>query len=153
MRHVIFFGNELHGDDGFGPAVYQRLAEFDLPADVRLFDAATRGLDALSLFDGCQHAIVVDALEPGRHPGRVSQPAAQSLLPELALPGHGAGLGFVLSALTALGAPLPTIIVAEAEQVRAFAPGLSPAMQQAVRVTTTLLCQMLNIQQASVGHA
>ena len=153
MRHVIFFGNELHGDDGFGPAVCLRLAACDLPADVRLFDAATRGLDALSLFDGCQQAIVVDALEPGSHPGRVSQPAAQSLLPELALPGHGAGLGFVLSALAALGTPLPTIIAAEAEQVRAFAPGLSPAMQQAVQNATTLLCRMLNMKQASVQHA
>jgi hydrogenase maturation protease len=152
MRHVIFFGNALHGDDGFGPAVYQRLGALALPADVRLFEAGTCGLNALSLFDGCQQAIVVDALEPGSHPGRITQPPAQCLHPESSLPGHAAGLGFVLSALVALGQPLPSVIAAEAARVQPFCPGLSTAMQQAVEAVTRLLCQMLGIEPGPIEH-
>jgi len=37
--HVICFGNELHGDDGFGPAVHAHLAAAPLPAHVRLMRA------------------------------------------------------------------------------------------------------------------
>lgn len=64
MRQVIVFGNPLHGDDGFGPAVYARLAAAALPADVRLIDAGTRGLDALALFEVDITTIVVDVLAP-----------------------------------------------------------------------------------------
>jgi hydrogenase maturation protease len=146
MRHVIFFGNALHGDDGFGPAVCQRMAALELPADVKLFEAGTRGLDALALFEGCREAIVVDALEPGSHPGRITEPAASTLAPESSLPGHGAGVGTLLAALATLGVPPPRIIAAEAERLQAFAPGLSLAMQQAVEATTALLCQTLGIE-------
>lgn len=148
MRHVIFFGNALHGDDGFGPAVCQRLATFKLPADIRLFEAGTCGLDALALFQDCSEAIVVDALEPGSHPGRVSQLAANTLLPESSLPGHGAGVGYLLAALAALGVPPPRVIAAEASQLQTFSPGLSLAMQQAVDSTTALLCRILGIEHA-----
>jgi hydrogenase maturation protease len=146
MRHVIFFGNALHGDDGFGPAVYQRMTALELPADVKLFEAGTRGLDALILFEGCGEAIVVDALEPGSHPGRVTQPLAPSLAPESSLPGHGAGVGALLGALAALGAPQPRIIAAEAVALQPFAPGLSAEVQQAVGATITLLCRALGIE-------
>jgi hydrogenase maturation protease len=144
-RHVIFFGNALHGDDGFGPAVYRRLSACELPADVRLFEAGTRGLDALMLFDGCAEAIVVDALEPGSHPGRVTRAAPGSLPPESSLPGHGAGVGYLLAALEALGMPPPMVIAAEAARLTPFSPGLSAAMARAVDETTALLCRALEI--------
>ena len=44
--HVICFGNELHGDDGFGPAVHARLAAAPLPGHVRLLRADIAGLVA-----------------------------------------------------------------------------------------------------------
>lgn len=148
MRHVIFFGNALHGDDGFGPAVYQRLAAYRLPTDVRLFEAGTRGLDALILFEGCCEATVVDAQEPSGHPGRIAEQTANCFVPESSLPGHGAGVAYLLSALTALGLPPPCVITAEAARIQQFSPGLSAAMQQAVGATTRLLCQRLGIEHA-----
>ena len=60
--HVICFGNELHGDDGFGPAVHAHLAAAPLPAHVRLMRADIAGLAAIGCFEGCAQAIVVDAL-------------------------------------------------------------------------------------------
>ncbi len=145
MRHVIFFGNALHGDDGFGPAVFRRLSALDPPADVRLFDAGTCGLDALMLFEDCAEAFVVDALAPGDQPGRVVRMAPSACLPDSALPGHGAGVGHLLTALAALGGTLPVVIGAEAAQLRPFSPGLSAAMEGAVAETTKLLCQALGM--------
>lgn len=146
MRHVIFFGNALHSDDGFGAAVYQRLAALKLPADVRLFEAGTCGLNALALFEGCREAIIVDALQPGGHPGKVSRLPAGTLLPESSLAGHAAGVGYLLAALAAIGLPQPGIIAAEAVQLQPFSQGLSQAMQQAVETATRLLCQTLGIE-------
>jgi hydrogenase maturation protease len=103
MRHILCFGNPLHGDDGFGPAVHERLAELPLPKTLRLFDAGTPGLAALALFHDCDEAIVVDALAPGDAPGRLSQPApGRAIAMEDVLPGHGVGVGYLLRALAAL---------------------------------------------------
>lgn len=141
MRHLICFGNDLHGDDGFGAAVCRHLAALPLPDDVRVFEAGTRGLDALALFEGCDEAILVDASEPAGQPGRLSFPAPTELTGESDLPGHGAGVGYLLHALAALGGPVPAlrIVAAEASALMPFHPGLSPAMAQAVEETVALL--------------
>lgn len=136
MRHLICFGNDLHGDDGFGLAVYQRLQDRALPPDTRLFAAATRGLDAMALFEGCDEAVVIDAMAPRGEPGRLHWLAPDEVLPETApnLPGHGAGVGHLLHCLALLGGPLPRvrILAAEAGAVQPFRPGLSAAVSQAV---------------------
>lgn len=146
MRHVIGFGNDLHGDDGFGPAVCRGLAGLPLPADVRLFEAGTRGLDALALFEDCDEAIVLDAGEPDGQPGRLAFPAAESCAEDSSLPGHGAGVGYLLRALTAMGqAPRLRIVTAEAAALTPFHPELSPEMQQAVEETVLLLRGWLGV--------
>ena len=95
MRHVICFGNELHGDDGFGAAVHRRLAAMPLPADARLFEAGTRGLDALGLFEGCAEAILVDAAEPaGRRWQHSAMSTANHLIENVNFPKFGQILSF-----------------------------------------------------------
>lgn len=146
MRHVICFGNDLHGDDGFGAAVCQRLAELPLPADVRVFAAGTRGLDALALFEDCDEAIVVDAGEPAGQPGRLGFPVAETLAEDSSLPGHGAGVGYLLRALAALGqTPRLRIVTAEAAALTPFHTELSPEMQRAVEETVPLLRDWLGM--------
>lgn len=140
MRHLIGFGNDLHGDDGYGVVVCRRLAALPLPADVRVFEAGTRGLDALALFEGCDEAILVDAAAPSGQPGRLSFPAPDALAEDSSLPGHGAGVGYLLRALAALGTPPRLhIVTAEAAALTPFQPGLSPEMEHAVGETVTLL--------------
>jgi len=140
MRHLICFGNDLHGDDGFGAAVCRCLEEFPLPGDVRVFEAGTRGLDALALFEGCDEAIVVDAAEPAGHPGRLAFPDAATCAEDSSLPGHGAGVGYLLRALAALGtAPRLRILTAEAAALTPFQPGLSASMEAAVAETVPIL--------------
>lgn len=153
MRHLICFGNELHGDDGFGPAVHRRLAGLALPPDLRLYQAGNRGLDALVLFEGCDEAILVDAAAPAGQPGRVGEldaaaiEAASAAEMDTALPGHGTGVGYLLRALAALGGPQPRlrIVAAEMAAISAFRPGLSIPMAAAVEEAVVLLRGWLGV--------
>lgn len=147
MRHLICFGNPLHGDDGFGHAVYQRLCTMNLPADLKLFDAGIGGLNALALFEGCEEAILVDALAPAGTPGRIALPGPGDIPLESARSGHGSGVGYLLRALTALNAmpPVVRIVAAEAALVTPFQPGLSEPMTQALEAVVALLVDGLGI--------
>ena len=105
--HVICFGNELHGDDGFGPAVHARLAAAPVPEHVRLLRADIAGLAAIGCFEGCGQAIVVDALRGFGPAGSLhaldpADFAADAARAEAAAGFHGAGLGALLQLL-----PLP----------------------------------------------
>lgn len=138
--HVICFGNELHGDDGFGPAVHACLADGPIPPGVRLLRADLAGLAAINCFDGCHRAIVVDALSGFGPPGSVHDLDAAELIAAAArdeAPAgfHGAGVGSLLQLLPAALAQVPPIRVVGAEigRLAAFTPGLSPAVAPAVR--------------------
>jgi hydrogenase maturation protease len=141
MRHIICFGNPLHGDDGFGPAVYQRLASMQLPNDLRPIEAGTAGLAALTLFRDCDEAIIVDALAPGGTAGRLTEPLPETLMAEASPAGHGIGVGYLLKALRALPEPPPRIriIAVEASEVTPFRPGLSKPVRDAVDEAVALL--------------
>lgn len=141
MRHIICFGNPLHGDDGFGHAVYQRLASLPAPADVRLFDAGTASLSALALFQDCDETIIVDARISGVKPGSLSQPAPQTLIAEATLSNHGAGVGYLLRALAALPEPMPkiSILAAEISTATSFHWGLSSPVAGAVDKAVVIL--------------
>lgn len=139
--HVICFGNELHADDGFGPAVHARLAHVAIPPHVRLMRADLAGLAAIGCFDGCARAIIVDALQGFGPPGSVHQLDAATITADAACDEapagfHGAGVGRLLQLLPAALEHVPPIqlIGTEVGRVAAFAPGLSPAVAGAVDV-------------------
>jgi hydrogenase maturation protease len=130
---VVCFGNPLHGDDGFGQHAYRRLRELGVDA----VDAGTAGLDALRHLEGCDKAIVVDAVRTGAPAGTVHR-----LVPgDLDAPGgelslHDLG---VTSLLAALRDPPDIVVVgAEAGAIRTFSAGLSAplaaALPRAVRM-------------------
>lgn len=135
-RTVLCFGNELHGDDGFGPAVGRALAESGLPPGWALQSVGTRGLDALALLQGCQVALLVDAEAPAGQPGRLRERRADAIASEASVVGHGMGLGFVLRALQALPVAdrleVLRLLTAEMAEVRSFQLALSPAVADAV---------------------
>ena len=129
--HIICFGNPLHGDDGFGPALYEDLALQPLPPRVHLMRADTAGLSALACFEGCTTAIVVDALQGYGPPGSLHSLEAGDLgdCADAESTGnlHGAGVG---SLLRLLPVALPTpprirLVGVEIAAVTPFQPGLS----------------------------
>jgi hydrogenase maturation protease len=145
MRHILCFGNPLHGDDGFGPAVYQKLTSIALPNDISLIDAGTPGVAALGLFQGCDEAIIVDVLPPCDAPGRLCELSPDSIMPEASLTGHGMGVGYLLQALSVLpeAPPRIRIFAVEAVEITAFRPGLSAPVLNAVDAAVTRLLNYL----------
>jgi len=67
---VAGVGNVLRGDDGFGPAVTQRLGH--LPAGVEVIETGIGGIALLQeLMAGCDGLVLVDAVDRGAEPGTV----------------------------------------------------------------------------------
>ena len=141
MRQILCFGNPLHGDDGFGPAVYEKLAPRLLPDDLRLIEAGAPGLAALALFQDCDEVIIVDAMAPGGVAGRLRHLSPETVTAEDSLPGHGIGVGYLLRALAALPEQTPRIriIAVETSALTPFQPGLSEPVARAVDEAVRLL--------------
>ncbi|MGI9597277.1 MAG: hydrogenase maturation protease [Acidimicrobiales bacterium] len=69
---VVGVGNVLHGDDGFGVAVAQRLSERTLPSTVDVAETGIGGIHLVhELMAGYDALVVVDAVDRGRPPGTV----------------------------------------------------------------------------------
>ena len=136
--HIVCFGNELHGDDGFGPAVHARLAAASLPAGVRLMRADLAGLAAICCFENCHRAIVVDAVAGFGPPGSLHELDATAIADgsardEARAGFHGAAVGSLLQLLPAALDRLPVIrlIGDQVGHIAAFSPGLSDAVAAA----------------------
>ena len=141
-RHIICFGNPLHGDDGFGTAVCEALQRQELPEGTKVMDGGTSSLSALNLFDGCSRAIIVDAMEDADDPGRLSWfdvDAFESLSDGNRMSSHGLGVTSILQGLRILqeeGAPVPEleILTCSVEKPESFRMDLSPAVANAVPI-------------------
>lgn len=75
---VIGCGNVLFGDDGFGPAVIERLqTEYRLPDEVTAIDAGTSAgellFDALLSEETPETLIIIDAMDFGLEAGTVKE--------------------------------------------------------------------------------
>jgi coenzyme F420 hydrogenase subunit delta len=137
---VLGCGNELFGDDGFGPAVARRLCEMaDAPQGLCAMDVGTAVrqvlLDVLLGPMRPPRIVVVDAVDLPREPGEVWCIEA-SELPEVKLDDfsmHQLPTSNMLRELNDLGGVDVTCVVAQVssfpEQVQ---PGLSEPVQNAV---------------------
>lgn len=137
---VLGCGNELFGDDGFGPAVARRLREMpDAPQGLCVLDVGTAVRQVLfDLLVGTmrpQRIVVVDAVDLRREPGEVWSIEA-SELPEVKLDDfsmHQVPTSNLLRELSELAGVEVTCVVG---QVSAFPPevrpGLSAPMRRAV---------------------
>ena len=139
---ILCFGNPLHGDDGFGPAVALALRRELGAGEAQVIDCGNRGLDALHHFENVGHVIVVDALA-GSRPGSVRLLRPREVPVEDHHGGHGAGVGYLLDAVreTISPAPLVDVIAAEIGPVSTFVPGLSLEVAAAVAETVGLIRQ------------
>ncbi|MBS1143771.1 MAG: Peptidase hydrogen uptake protein [Proteobacteria bacterium] len=142
---ILCFGNPLHGDDGFGPTVALALKRANLPAEIKVIECGTRGLDALHFFADCPHVVVVDAMA-GNQPGKLHLLKPESVPVETGgSGGHGAGVGYLLAAVreTMAVKPMIEVIAVEIGPVKTFSPGLSIEVAAAVAEATEVIrrCQ------------
>jgi hydrogenase maturation protease len=144
VRHtlVLGLGNPLLGDEGIGTRVVGELKELELPDGVELTDGGTGGLRLISLMEGYQRVIIVDAADMGRPPGcavRFTPSEAQFKTEETPLSLHQMGLVEALALAEALEvAPAEVVIVGiqpgRIEGVVGLSPEVEGAIPQVVRM-------------------
>jgi len=161
---VAGIGNIFLGDDGFGSEVAQRLLGRARLPDVRVVDFGIRGLDlAYALIDGCDTAILIDAVPRGGGPPGtlyLLEPQLEQLdcLPPV-IEAHSMDPVKVLRTAAALGATPRQVFIIGCEPTPADfdngdAPmGLSPAVQAAVDPAVAMveslaekICRQLSLE-------
>lgn len=103
---LIGLGNILLRDEGVGVHALRALEKkYDFPAEVRLIDGGTLGLDLLHLIEGMEKILFVDALDLKKEPGAIAviedREIPSLLEPKLSL--HHVGLSDLLFASAFLG--------------------------------------------------
>ena len=147
MVHIVCFGNRWQGDDGFGMHVFQRLGAMrSLSPQVRVFDAGTAGLNALSYFDHCSKVVLVDAIQTGGQIGSVRRlHGADLALPVQEFSLHGLGVNHLLTVLPVVfeGRIMPEVVVigAEISAIHPFTDTLTPPVEAAVEKVIRLVQQ------------
>jgi hydrogenase maturation protease len=134
-RRVIVgcVGNVLRGDDGFGPAVAERLSK--LPEGAEVVETGIGGIALLQeLMGGCDGLVLVDAVDRGERPGTLFLIEPEVLDGEHVPDVHLANPERVLTMAKAMGA-LPgrlLIVGCQPGQTDDLEQRLSPAVADAV---------------------
>ncbi|HJJ42028.1 MAG TPA: coenzyme F420-reducing hydrogenase, FrhD protein [Methanocorpusculum sp.] len=143
-------GNELFGDDGFGPNVIRALAERELPDNVKAMDVGLGGPHLIfSMLDPAEtkKLIIVDCMDFGGKPGDVTKIPAD-LLPkakhERYMDAHS---GSLLDPISRLKDKMDIVIIGcqpayvPAPESDEFALELSPEVRGAVPKTVNVILQ------------
>lgn len=151
---VAGIGNIFLSDDGFGVSVANRLAECDLPPQVKVSDYGIRGIHlAYELLDGYQALVLVDAIDLRDAPGTltVMEPELESGLSgdgSVPVDAHSMSPDVVLGTLCRLGGSLDRIAVvgcqpATLEEGIGLSPPVAAAIEPAVGLCTQLVAEIL----------
>ncbi|HJJ44335.1 MAG: coenzyme F420-reducing hydrogenase, FrhD protein [Methanocorpusculum sp.] len=144
-------GNDLFGDDGFGPAVIHALtAEHELPDNVKAMDVGLGGPHLIfSMLDPAvtKRLIIVDAMDFGGKPGDLTKIPAD-LLPEGRNERYmDAHSGNLLDPIGRLKGKMDIIVIGcqpayiPAPDSEDFALELSPEVQRVIPKTVDLILQ------------
>jgi len=147
-------GNLIMGDDGFGPAVVNKLhADYQLPPEIEAIDAGTGVreylFDYLLSQEGRPEAIVIlDAVDfVGRQPGEVFE-IVPSQIPAKKIHDFSLHQFPTVNLLQELAENTGISVRILAAQIKfipeEIAPGLTPAMAEAVAKTCQQLSQILS---------
>ena len=126
-------GNVLRGDDGFGPAVAERLT--DLPEEADVVETGIGGIALLQeLLAGCDGLVLIDAVDHGEKPGTLFLITPEVTEAEHVPDVHLANPERVLTMAKSMGAlPERVLIVGcQPAEVDELGGKLSPAVERAV---------------------
>jgi hydrogenase maturation protease len=157
---VAGIGNVFLGDDGWGVALAERLAQRPLPPGVDVVDYGIRGMDlAYALGDGYEAVVLLDAAPTGHAPGTLSviEPELDDVEPSI--DAHGMDPVKVLGLARALGGPLPrTLVVAcapetimtgeEEDVVNELSAPVRAALDPGVELVESLLQELTTQEEA-----
>jgi hydrogenase maturation protease len=128
-------GNVLRGDDGFGPAVAERLS--DLPEGAEVVETGIGGIALLQeLLAGCDGLVLIDAVDRGVEPGTVFLIDPEVLNGEHVADVHLANPERVLTMAKSMNALPERVLIVGCQplEVDELEQGLSPAVERAVTV-------------------
>lgn len=159
---VLGLGNPVLGDDAAGlrvaEAVERLLADGPLPGVV--VEQSTRaGFELIDLLHGCEHAVIVDALdEPAGRPGELRELAPDQLSGSARLiDAHGLSLTGALQLAQRMGVPMPAsvmILGIVAGDSHTLGEGLTPGVERAIAPTAALVYDRLKmLADATPGRA
>ncbi|HET6246168.1 MAG TPA: hydrogenase maturation protease [Tepidisphaeraceae bacterium] len=158
---IAGIGNIFLGDDAFGVEVAQRLLRRPIPAGVRVVDFGIRGIDlTYALLDGCDTAILVDAVSRGEAPGTVFliEPRPQDDVPVVKgiplLEGHNLDPARVLALVRSQGGkvrrvllvgcePSPVNPETDMEMQMEMSPPVMAAVDRAIEMIDALVAEIL----------
>lgn len=150
---IAGLGNIFLGDDGFGPAVIEKLRLLPAFAGVRLVDFGVRARELAQALQECDAAILVDATARGEPPGTLYilepclTPPADSQQDALGLlDGHSLTAEQVLRTLPSEAQPrILRILGCEPETLEPDAAdmGLSPVVQAAVQAAVPMIERLM----------
>jgi hydrogenase maturation protease len=148
MVLILGLGNPLRGDDGIGPRVVEELNRRGLPEGVTALDGGTGGLDLLHVLEGWERAIIIDAADVRREPGRF----ARFTPDEVRLVGttdvtsfHNAGLAEALALADAVGQPLPELVIFGVQPAHiSWGEGLSEVVETALPALVDAVLDEIN---------
>jgi hydrogenase maturation protease len=146
---VAGIGNIFLGDDGFGPAVIQRLASRSLPDGVRVEDFGIRGIhlayEMLGASPQYETTIIIDAVARGAAPGTlfVLEPDVADT-PIAAPDAHSLSVEGVLQYLAQVGGhPCRVVVVGCEHETIDSVMGLSESVAAAVDGAADLVLELL----------
>lgn len=147
MIVVAGIGNELFGDDGFGPTVARRLADVDLGPDVRVVEVGLRGVHlAYDVADDVDTLVVIDLVEIDEPPGTVVVLDADvDVITKRSLDGHGIDLVGVIDLARRIGQGPDKVLVVGCRPV-GLEPGaaLTTEVAAAVERTASVVVDLLS---------
>jgi len=145
---VLGLGNELLGDDGFGPVLIREIErQYRESSEVECLDGGTQGLALLGRISRRKTLIVLDALMTGQPPGTVSVFAGEDIFhrsSHRSTTAHEGNAGELLAAARLLQ-ELPEqifLVGMEPETVRTQL-GLSKAVEDGLPTALERACQLI----------
>lgn len=155
MQIVLCFGNEWHGDDGFGLSVYEALQKLDLPESTELYFCANNALLIPKHISRAERIIIVDAYQSDtERPGELSLASATDFLNQFSRNLHDGGVEEFIRHLPILCQPLPPpvteVFYITVAPVAAFTRGLSPEIEAKVDKAALTIRSSLTYQEVAL---
>ena len=156
MRRILVagVGNVLRADDGFGPAVAERLRH--LPEGVEVVETGIGGIALLQeLLAGCEGLVLIDAVDQGAPPGTVLaiEPEVGEAVhvPDV----HLANPDRVLNVAKGVGVLPERVRIVGCQPLDAdeMAEGLSPPVERAVPVAVAKVEELASAWLEEVARA
>jgi hydrogenase maturation protease len=146
---VLGVGNTLMQDDGIGVRAVQAFQEaYEVSPNVRVVDGGVAGLRWLTILDGAEHVIIVDAVIGAGPPGSIYRLDAGSLPKHrgLLMSAHEIGITEVLSVAELLGMrPCIRLIGVQPAVYQEVGLDLTPPLRVSLPLVTATIAEELSV--------